>query len=264
MEGNPQVNSCLLIINADDAGLHPDIDAGILDTVMAGMVRSVSLFVNGPYVFDPIPFIGAGVSLGLHFNLTLGSPCLSGESSSLTDGSGVFFPDGHEHTASFKENDIRRELKAQLRRFQEIVGSAPSHLDAHKHLHRRDKNIFRIMMEATRDLAIPLRCPTDTMRQFCRREGIATTDHFTGGVDPAPYWTKERIKTGLSGLLPGVTEMMCHPGRKTGPIDGLRYVNERNVERESLISASIAGLPADVKLTNFRDAFSGNKVAHEH
>jgi len=249
-----------LIINADDAGLHPNIDAGILDAVMAGTVTSVSLFVNGPHLSDVRQFIDPGVSLGLHFNLTHGYPCLDPAPVSLADGNGAFFTDGHERLENFNENDIRGELRAQLGRFLEIVGAAPSHLDAHKHLHRRNEVVFGIMMEAAGELSIPLRCPTGTMRQRCRLAGVVTADHFMGAVDPAPYWTVERIKKELADLPPGITEMMCHPGRKAGPIEGLRYVAERETEREALLAVEIKNLLAEIRLTNFHDAHFGANI----
>lgn len=243
-----------LIINADDAGLHPDIDAGILDAARAGTVTSVSLFVNGLYTFEIGAFLDSGVSLGLHFNLTIGHPCQGLPPSSLIGKNGAFFPDGHGRVDGFDEDDIRREIEAQFKRFREIAGSAPSHLDSHKHLHRRSETILGIMMEMAGEYRIPLRCQTDTMRQHCRGGGVATPDRFIGGVDPAPYWTVERIRKELAGLPPGITEMMCHPGRKTGPIEGLRYVAEREAEREALISSEIKDLLAGIRLTNFHDA----------
>ncbi len=248
------MNDRFLIINADDAGLHPGIDAGILDAARAGTVTSASLFVNGPYAFDIGAFLDSGVSLGLHFNLTIGYPCSNPPPSSLTDKKGVFFPDGHGQAGSFNEDDIRREIKAQFKRFREIVGSAPSHLDAHKHLHRRNNTIFGIMMEMAGEYRIPLRCPTDKMRQRCRVSGVATSDRFIGGVDPAPYWTVERVKNELADLPAGITEMMCHPGRRTGPIEGLRYVAEREAEREAFLSGETKKLLEGIRLTNFRNA----------
>lgn len=243
-----------LIINADDAGLHPDIDTGILDAARAGTVTSLSLLVSGLHNFDIGAFLDSGVSLGLHFSLTLGYPCLDPPPTSLIGRNGAFFPDGHERVESFNERDIRREIEAQFKRFQEIVGSAPSHLDSHKHLHRRNETILGIMMEMAGEYRIPLRCPTDTMRQHCRSKGVATPDCFIGGVDPAPYWTVERIKKELADLPPGITEMMCHPGRKTGPIEGLRYIAEREAEREALLSGEIKDLLTGIRLTNFHDA----------
>lgn len=254
------MNSSFLIINADDAGLHPDIDAGILDAVTAGTVTSISLFVNGPYVPDIRPFLDAGVSLGLHFNLTQGHPCSDPVPASLVDKNGAFFCDGHERLESFNERDVHKELGAQLARFIDIAGAGPSHLDAHKHLHRRGGAIFTIMLEAAGELGIPLRCPTDMMKHHCRRAGVATADHFIGAVDPAPYWTEDRIAGELSGLSPGITEMMCHPGRKTGPIEGLRYVAQRDTERKALLSGRTKELLAGLRLTNFREAFFGVEI----
>lgn len=247
------MNKRFLIINADDAGLHPEINAGILDAVKAGVVTSVSLLVNKPHICDVKTLFDAGISLGLHFNLTRGFPCARPLPVTLIDEKGTFSPEGHERASSFNEDDIRREMKAQFERFQEIFGIIPDHLDAHKHLHRKNEVIFDIMIETAIEFEIPLRSLTDTMRKRCRASGVSTTDHFIGDVNPSPYWTVERLKDQLAALPPGLTEMMCHPGRKTESIEDLWYVSERSVELCTLLSNAAREAFSAVELTSFRD-----------
>ena len=66
-----------LIINADDFGLAPGVNAGVLEAVAAGVVTSLSVMVNTPAYAEGMRAL-AGLSrppsVGLHLNLTAGSP----------------------------------------------------------------------------------------------------------------------------------------------------------------------------------------------
>ena len=54
--------SCaLLIITADDFGLCPEVDAGILDLVEARVVTAVAVFANRPFDYDPVSMKAASV-----------------------------------------------------------------------------------------------------------------------------------------------------------------------------------------------------------
>ena len=90
-----------LVINADDLGLSPEVDAGILEAVEAGLVTGVELLVNPPFRTRLEPLFAAGVPIGLHLNLCLGSPCADRSSErgrpssvpSLVQENGLFFSD---------------------------------------------------------------------------------------------------------------------------------------------------------------------------
>jgi predicted glycoside hydrolase/deacetylase ChbG (UPF0249 family) len=244
-----------LIVNADDLGLCAGVDTGILETIREGIVTSVSLLVNPPHATELAPFVEAAVSVGLHLNLTLGLPCSPADGlRCLVDQGGRFRTDGHEQLSELDAAEVRRELGAQVERFRELTGRHPSHLDFHKHLHRRDDAMLEIGIELARETGVPLRCVNEPMRERCRAAGCATTDHFIGDVRPAPYWTLERLRSELAALPPGITEMMCHPGRDVGAIEGLWYLAERQTERETLISAEARELLDGIELTSFLEA----------
>lgn len=251
-----------LIINADDAGMSPEIDAGILETIHSGAVSSISLLVNPPFQVDPEPFKGSGVSIGLHLNLVIGHPC---SSLPVFPGKGIMntlsYPviEGKnpqiESSETFCLHEVKEEFFSQLSRFREIMGQDPTHLDVHKHLHRSNIEVFSVVVNMAKELNVPLRCLNSAMRALCSAAGVRTTDHFTGDVLPSPYWTVKRLKEQLAGLPDGITELMCHPGAGMKPMSGLRYVEERDTERETFVSREIKGLLTPFKLVNFRTAF---------
>jgi chitin disaccharide deacetylase len=248
------MSSTYLIINADDGGLSSETDEGILHTIRAGVVTSVSLFVNRPFCANIEAYKQSGVSTGLHLNLTLGQPCTPLPAPPLVDQDGRFHSNGWKNPLVFDGASVKAEFLNQLEQFRKLTGADPTHLDVHKHLHRRSMVILSVVMEIAAELSIPVRCLDETMRAACRTAGVMATDQFLGDVVPAPYWTIERLKTELDRLSPGVTELMCHPGTDMRPVEGLTYVAERDEERKTLSSPEAKELLAPFRLVNFRTA----------
>ncbi len=226
-----------LVIVADDLGLSPEVDAGILETVRAGTVTTVDLLINPPFEADFRSIESEGATVGLHLNLTLGSPCSPPNTvGSLVTSDGRFSASTENRHALRDPGEVLREWEAQLSRFFERVGHAPCHISVHKHLHRADPRLFRLAASLARQCGAPLRTLDPAMRDLCRAMGVGTTDRFIGDVQPAPYWTPERLHDQLLDITDGLTELMCHPGRHVTPIPNLWYLSERDVERETFCS----------------------------
>ncbi|NLF67940.1 MAG: ChbG/HpnK family deacetylase [Candidatus Anammoximicrobium sp.] len=247
-----------LIVVADDWGLSPEVDAGIIETVRAGTVTTVDAFVNPPFAADMRPIAAAGAAVGLHLNLTHGQPCAAvSDVPSLTDGSGRFWGQREELLRRAELRDAQREWRHQVDRFWELAGQAPCHVSVHKQLHREDPRLLTLAAQIARQCGAPLRTLDPAMRDACRALGTLTTDAFAGGVRPAPYWTLERLQEQLDGIGGGITEWMCHPGRKVGAIDGIWYCTERDVERATFCSPAARELLAKVQLAPCSPALFG-------
>jgi predicted glycoside hydrolase/deacetylase ChbG (UPF0249 family) len=66
-----------IIFTADDLGLSEERNCGILESVLNGVVSSVSLMVNGPSSKHAVDLMRMNNKLniiGLHFNITEGFP----------------------------------------------------------------------------------------------------------------------------------------------------------------------------------------------
>jgi len=248
------VSGRYLIINADDGGLAPEADEGILDTIRAGAVTSVSLLVNTPFRAPVKAYAQFGVSMGLHLNLTLGRPCSPAPSPALVDRDGRFRADGHLNPLAFDGDAVTREFLGQLERFRNLVGADPTHLDVHKHLHRVGPAVLSAILEMAAGLDVPVRCLDETMRTACRAAGVRATDQFLGAVTPAPYWTLQRLRTELAGVSSRITEIMCHPGKGLTPMKGVTYITERDEERRTFSSSAAKEFLAPFTLVGFRDA----------
>lgn len=131
-----------VIITADDLGYCTERDDGILQAFQRGIVTNASLLVTG------ISAESAGkrakclsLPLGLHLNLTEGSPLAIGPcGSSLCDESlgemlGKFGLRKRLAEDQISLIDVEKEIQAQIDRFREITGYEPTHVDGHQHVH---------------------------------------------------------------------------------------------------------------------------------
>lgn len=145
-----------LIINADDLGVHPEIDRGIMEAYTNGILTSASLLVTtSPHWRDTARAAAkAGLPFGLHLCLTHGRaispPRLVPD---LVDADGRFnrsaiqillCPSARERL----HDQVRREFDAQITALREI-GATPTHLNSHQHVHMHPA-IFAIV----EDLAV--------------------------------------------------------------------------------------------------------------
>ncbi|MFZ5467938.1 MAG: carbohydrate deacetylase [Myxococcota bacterium] len=197
----------LLIVNADDLGYDPAVNRGILEAMRGGLVGSATLMVNTPHA-EEAANAAQGLAVGLHLNLARFAPV------------GSDFPDtllanGHFSEARASElppEVVEKEALAQLARLEALLGRPPTHLDSHKHLHRRP-NILEGVAAAAWRRGLPVRAVDEAMRVFLRGRKIPTTDHFVGDAGAEAYWTLERLRQILEALPPsGTVELMCHPG----------------------------------------------------
>lgn len=197
----------LIIVNADDLGYDPAIDRGILEAASCGVVRSATLLANLPRARESLSLARGvkGLAVGLHLNFARG-PALAGPS--------MLAPGGEldeRSAAKASEADALLEARAQLARFAELAGRGPTHLDVHKHLHRREA-IFSAVARLALERGLPVRALDPAMRASLRALGVATTDAFFGDTGPTAYWSPARLIEAMEAAPEGATELMCHPG----------------------------------------------------
>jgi predicted glycoside hydrolase/deacetylase ChbG (UPF0249 family) len=115
-------------ITADDWGMSPAVNDGILDLVQRGIVRRVSILACAPFARRGLDALRArgDVGLGLHFDLTSEGPAPSAWLARWMAGS--------ERSRRAMTDVIRQQLKTQLAAASEL-GLAPTHLDGHQHVH---------------------------------------------------------------------------------------------------------------------------------
>lgn len=141
-----------LIINADDLGIHPNIDAGIFEAFTNGILTSATLLVTTPYAAAAAEAARKiGLPTGLHFSLTLGkSAAPAGEVPDLVDDEGnldwsaaKLLGLGNRPKRDPIYRQLAREMDAQFSTAVEL-GAALTHVDSHQHVHMNPR-IFAML-----------------------------------------------------------------------------------------------------------------------
>lgn len=177
-----------LILNADDFGLSPSINKGIVDCFKEGLISSTTIMMNTPYTDEAIQLAKEHniKNIGIHLNLTYGKSVLpASEVPSLVDENGVF------HYVCMlgyytQYLDAKKELRAQIEKFL-ATGLTPTHLD-HHHYFNEIPNILKAYLELAKEYNLPVRSMDDNARALAREMGLKTTDEFSfafhgNGVD---------------------------------------------------------------------------------
>lgn len=145
------------IITADDYGLSPKFNEGILDAAKSGLISSTSVMIEREYIDPSVPTTLPNVSFGLHLEISDEAP----------------------------ETAIER----QIRRFQDTFHAPPTYLDDHQHCHLLPENLPATIKAAKRN-GIPVRSRFDEDRAILRDAGIHTPDLFIS-------WHPTRVHTFL-------------------------------------------------------------------
>lgn len=132
-----------LIVNADDFGLHSDINKGIIKGHKEGFITSTSLMCSAPAFAEAVELAKSCPRLGVGVHLTLVGgvqPALPKEQvPSLVDSQGLF-PDNYVSFAkryyigAVVKLELEKELRAQIERALES-GLRITHIDSHQHTH---------------------------------------------------------------------------------------------------------------------------------
>jgi predicted glycoside hydrolase/deacetylase ChbG (UPF0249 family) len=226
-----------LVVNADDLGLHPALDAGILRAHREGIVTSATVLVSGPNAEEAVAKARAqGLALGVHLALSSRLPPAAPASHVPT-----VAPDGRLRaswadfarawlTGQVRRDELELELTTQVARAR-ALGVEVDHLDAHQHLHLLPGVRPLVEALALRE-GLPLRWPDRLPRaSWLRAPGPAVKTSLlsllaraaprpldgvrrvsAGGVFEAGQLTEATLLSLLESLPSGDFELGCHPG----------------------------------------------------
>jgi predicted glycoside hydrolase/deacetylase ChbG (UPF0249 family) len=224
-----------LIVNADDFGLSQGVNRGIAKAHEEGIVTSASLMVEQRAAEEAAAYARRQPELdvGLHVELQERRPRRRPWSRA-------------KHPAPAHHEDVKGAVESQLRRFRELMGEDPSHLDSHRHGHRHEP-ARSVLRDLTGRLGVPLR-ESDERIRFCgdfygQRDGRPWPE----GIQPAA------LVELIESLAPGVTELCTHPGYPDDVDE--HYKRERAVEVDTLCELSVRQAidRLQIKLITFRE-----------
>lgn len=279
-----------LIVNADDFGADAARNTGIIESIRAGAVTSISILPNGHAVLEALASIGnpasENISKGIHFNLSEGKPLTAGLKR-LVGPDGCFLGKKAArlllmHSSSGLEEEIGRELRAQIEFFQNS-NIRIDHLDGHQHVHLLPASL-KIVLKEMREHGIPwIRIPHEPQhyletlrlspaeieeaqffsahaaaaRPYATTAGLSCPDHFRGlyykGRLPAENWSHL-----FDDIGDGLVEFMVHPGyasTEKGAFSGFS-IPDREGELKALIDGRFlrAVSNSGMKLNPFPEA----------
>lgn len=168
-----------IIINADDFGFSKSINKGIIQAYQEGLISSTTIMINMPYADDAIAKWKENslLGLGLHVNLTQGSP-IGNRDSSLVDQEGFFY--NHKTIENLEleiaYEDAYQEIKAQIEKLLSYQVTI-DHLDYH-HFIILHPSIRKALLDIAKEYNLPIRSIDSTFRDDVLNVGVKTTDAF--------------------------------------------------------------------------------------
>jgi predicted glycoside hydrolase/deacetylase ChbG (UPF0249 family) len=222
----------ILIVNADDFGRSPGVNAGVVAAHEHGIVTSASLMVRWPAAVEAAAYARRRPSFAVGLHLDLGEW-------QREDGD---WKPVYEVVDVDDVSAVSDELRRQLSAFETLVRAPPTHLDSHQHVHRTEP-VRSVLAEAGAKLGVPVRDLTPH---------ASYSGHFYGDGSPDATAVESLVAL-LESLGPGVTELGCHPG--SAPDFPTSYGEQRRREVETLCDPRVrATLQAlRIELRSFAD-----------
>ena len=234
----------LLLITADDFGIGPETSRAILELASTGTITSTVLLVNSPFAAAAVQswaLAGKPVELGWHPCLTLDAPVLPPDRvPSLVGPDGRLNPLGvflkRLFWGQIRIDEVEDELRAQYKRFLELVGRPPMNVNAHHHIHvfrmvgtalsrvlasMSPKPFVRRVREPSRTLwyvpgaRVKRSLLTAVGRSAASRQAALDfpgNDTLIGITDPRYVHDPEFFARWLKSARGQFVELCCHPG----------------------------------------------------
>ena len=218
-----------VLFNADDFGYSHGINRGIVEAHARGVVASTSMMVNTPGTEEAgrLAREHPDLSVGLHVNFT-------NEAQRLID--------------LDDEVACRRELWDQYRRFTDLMGRRPTHLDSHQHVHRHPmrRPLFEELADAEE---LPLR---DRPPVVFKGGFYAQWEY--GVSDPSKVSLADLERILHEELADGIYEFCCHPGYFDPAFEAVYHL-DREHELKTLTDPALPAFVENerIRLISFRE-----------
>jgi chitin disaccharide deacetylase len=283
-----------LIVNADDFGFSPEVNAGIVRAHRDGIIRSASLMVaeSAALAAAELARDNPGLDVGLHAVVCmgrsiLGSPRLgaavrsSGEFTDNPVAAGLRYYFDRSARAAMTD-----ELRAQVERHLKLVGYL-NHIDGHLNFHvhplfadilvelaveykvpcirlprERVTTTLRLRRDhATRKLveSVIFRALSRRMHRLMVEHGLTSTDALFG-LHQSGHLDEDYVIGLIDRLCDGTTELYFHPAADIGSVPP---APEKQREVEILTSSRVRDAIARnrVELITFADLAKGKLAA---
>ena len=208
----------VLIVNADDFGLSKGQNYGIIEACRNGVVTSTTALVNGAAIDHAAQLSRSTpeLAVGMHFVLTLGEP-LSAMPGLTREGRLGKWIWQQAEEGRLPLEEIAHELACQYRRFVDLFGHEPTHLDSHHHVHMIAP-IYPIVAAFAREKGIALRIDRQVaaqsgLDQQAARSSAGFSSEFYGEAVSEELFADAGCLNRPRGAFPGgdVSSGFCRP-----------------------------------------------------
>lgn len=231
-------NNQIIIVTADDFGLSPGVDHGILDAFRRGIVGSTALLVNFPDFTESLSRLREEPELevGIHLNLTAGPPVLPSKRVGTLIGKDGAFQNFSKFFARVAASqidwsEVALEWRAQFERGIDH-GCRFTFITSHQHVHMLPEGAricvklahefgvrsvrltnFRLreMLWPPRPKAMALAPFVPMARAIFQRGGVFYNDSTLEIAPGNPDTALQGACGTLQRLGAGVHELVCHP-----------------------------------------------------
>ena len=246
-----------VVVNADDYGASSEVNGAILEAFERGLISSTTLMANMP-AFEEACVLArekrVADRIGLHFNLTTGTPLTIGIRRSPTfcgaDERFHLSVRGGMLLSTSDRELLKEELAAQWKALGEH-GLEPVHMDSHHHRHY-SWSVLGTVVAMSRSLGIralrPARWSAPTGRSLARRlySKLLNARIRRGGALVTRFMVSApRDMLALDGS-PEPFEIMVHPSRGA---DG----QLRNYKDGDLLHDVVGSLPYASSFYSYRE-----------
>jgi hopanoid biosynthesis associated protein HpnK len=267
-----------LIVSADDLGLHPGINAGVVRCHLEGIVTNASLCPNGAAFEDAVGALRAapGLDVGVHLTLVGEAPLLPPARLPTLAPAGRLPADFKAlflrvMLRRIREAEIEEEMTAQVARACD-AGLRPSHLDSHQHVHLHPALLPVVLRVAHRFGIGAVRASRRVVswrslrsvlvglasRRAARRlrEARVRTPDALVGIAETGRLGEALLRALVASLPSGTSELVCHPGAGDGAIAsaygwGFRWDEEAAALTSPAVRETLRR--EDVRLIGYRD-----------
>jgi len=224
-----------LIVNADDYGYFRGVSRGILEAAERGVVTATGVFANRDDFEERAGWLRErqGLDVGVHLNLTSGTPLTAPMRNNLSRSSGSFAGKYAMTlavlTGRIPVREVADEWQAQIERCL-AAGLQPRFLNSHEHIHMLPALFDVVATLAGRYGIAHIRFPTAErparlsagalvrnaimkgLEMAARPHVRAPVAHFLG-LEASGRLDGSYFRRAIATLRPGrIYELMCHPG----------------------------------------------------
>jgi predicted glycoside hydrolase/deacetylase ChbG (UPF0249 family) len=212
----------VLIVNCDDFGMCPAINAAVVQSIEEGIGTSCSLMVPCPGAARAMTLLRARpqIPFGIHLTLVCDTdrdrwwPLTAREQvPSLLDDGELFVPaQVPELLARARPDEVELEFRAQIDAVVD-AGLTPTHLDWHCLADGGRADIFDLTVALAQEYGLAVRAWLGRATGLLRRRGVPVVEHdFLDSFGLDVEGKQARYAELLRELPAGLSEWAVHPG----------------------------------------------------